>query len=63
MQQDDPFGTDRMRDRLAILDAMSIVIERRQELMDVVASAADGEAADATSALISGSVSCKHLLS
>jgi DNA gyrase subunit A len=45
MQQDDPFAIDRMRDRLAILDAMSTVMERRQELMDVVASAADGDAA------------------
>lgn len=34
-----------MRDRLAILDAMSGVIERRQELMEVLASASDADAA------------------
>jgi DNA gyrase subunit A len=45
MHDDDPFAADRMRDRLAILDALSTVIERRQELMNVVASAADGDAA------------------
>jgi DNA gyrase subunit A len=45
MQNGDPFEADRMRDRFAILDAMSIVIERRQELMDVVTSAADRDAA------------------
>lgn len=45
MLNDDPFAADRMRERLAILDAMSTVIDRRQELMDVVASAPDGDVA------------------
>jgi DNA gyrase/topoisomerase IV subunit A len=43
MQQKAPFETERMRDRLAILDAMCTVIERRQDLMNVVASAADSD--------------------
>jgi len=34
-----------MRDRLAILQAMAIAIERRHELMDVIGSAADADAA------------------
>lgn len=45
MLDDDPFAADRMRERLAILDAMSTVIDRPQELMDVVASAPDGDSA------------------
>jgi DNA gyrase subunit A len=45
VEHDDPFATERMRERLAILHAMSSVIERREEFMDVVGAAAGGEPA------------------
>lgn len=45
MPIDDPFAEDRMRQRLEILEAMSTVIDRRNELMQVVSAAANGEEA------------------
>jgi len=45
MPIDDPLAEDHMRQRLEILEAMSTVIDRRNELMHVVSTAANGEAA------------------
>ena len=45
MPIDDPFAEDHMRQRLEILEAMSTVIDRRNELMQVVSAAPTGEAA------------------
>jgi DNA gyrase subunit A len=42
---DDPFALERTRNRLAMLEAMATAIERRQEFMDVIASAGDADAA------------------
>ena len=41
----DRHAISQLRERLAFLEAMSIVIERRQEPMEVVGSADDGETA------------------
>jgi hypothetical protein len=45
VRDDDPFASDRMRERLTILEPMSTVFERRQELMDVVGSDVEADAA------------------
>lgn len=41
----DPYRGDRIRERLEIVDAVSAVLDRRQELLEVIGAAVDPDAA------------------